>query len=113
MAGIDDLTYGELKSIAAMFASQPLLPSSIKHGIQIVVLDRGFVYVGDVTIDADFVYIENASNIRVWGTSKGLGELVDGPLPTTKLDKVGSVKANRRALIYLIAVKATAWIPKL
>ena len=42
-------------------------------GVQIVVLDRGFVYVGDVTVDADWVTIRNARNIRRWGTTRGLG----------------------------------------
>lgn len=77
--------------------------------IKIVVLDRGFVYVGEVEIDADFVTIRNAKNIRSWGTSKGLGELVSGPLSATKLDSVGTVKCPARALISLIDVEQSKW----
>ena len=77
--------------------------------IQIVVLDRGFVYVGYTTIEKDFVIIRNAKNIRVWGTSKGLGELVSGPLLGTKLDQIGTVKAPLRALISLINVEQAKW----
>jgi len=44
--------------------------------IKIVVLDRGFVYVGHVKLDGDFVTITGAKNLRKWGTTKGLGELV-------------------------------------
>ena len=40
-------------------------------GQHIVVLDRGFVYVGDVTIDGDFLRITDAKNIRYWGTKNG------------------------------------------
>ena len=77
--------------------------------IQIVVLDRGFVYVGYAKIEGDFVVLRNAKNIRVWGTTKGLGELVSGPLSGTKLDNVGTVKAPLRALISLINVEQTKW----
>jgi len=74
-------------------------------GQHIVVLDRGFVYVGDVEIRGDFLYVENAKNIRYWGTKNGLGELRNGPLPETKLDEIGSVIAPMRALIHLVPCK--------
>jgi hypothetical protein len=77
--------------------------------IKIVVLDRGFVYVGGVKIDGDFVVITGAKNIRIWGTTKGLGELVNGPLSGTKLDAVGVVRAPLRALISLIDVEQSKW----
>ncbi len=77
--------------------------------IKIVVLDRGFVYVGYTEIDGDFVNITRAKNIRYWGTTKGLGELVNGPLKDTKLDNVGTVKAPLRALISLIDVEPSKW----
>ena len=80
-----------------------------KGDIKIVVLDRGFVYVGHVEVSADWVTIQRAQNIRVWGTSKGLGELRNGPLSSTKLDNVGTVKAPTRALISLIDVEQKAW----
>ena len=71
-------------------------------GQHIVVLDRGFVYVGEIEVDAEYVRISNAKNIRVWGTKRGLGELRNGPLPETKLDVCGVVLAPKRALISLI-----------
>ena len=74
-------------------------------GQNIVVLDRGFVYVGDVTIDGDWLYITNAKNVRSWGTKNGLGELRNGPLESTKLDVVGEVIAPMRALIHLVPCK--------
>jgi hypothetical protein len=80
-----------------------------KGDIKIAVLDRGFVYVGRVTMEADFLVITNARNIRYWGTSKGLGELVNGPLSTTKLDVVGTVRVPLRALISLIDVVEAKW----
>ena len=77
--------------------------------IKIVVLDRGFVYIGRVEETDNFVVIRNASNIRIWGTSRGLGELVNGPLTNTKLDKVGTVRAPTRALISMIDVEQSKW----
>ncbi len=76
---------------------------------KIVVLDRGFVYVGAVKLDGDFVVIQNAKNVRVWGTTKGLGELFSGPLPKTVLDRTGTVRAPVRALIALIDVEQGKW----
>lgn len=72
---------------------------------QIVVLDKGFVYVGNVTIRDGWVNIENARNIRVWGTTQGLGELRNGPLKETKLDECGTVLAPLKSLIHLMSCK--------
>lgn len=77
--------------------------------IKIAVLDRGFVYVGLVSQEDDFYIINNAKNIRQWGTTKGLGELVSGPLANTKLDNVGTVRVPSRALISLIDVEQSKW----
>ena len=84
--------------------------SSTEGEIKIAVLDRGFVYVGQVdTSDPNMLVLRDAKNIRVWGTSKGLGELVNGPLSETKLDAVGTVRAPFRALISLIDVEQSKW----
>ena len=78
-------------------------------GTAIVVLDRGFVYVGKVTIEDDWCCITSAKNIRVWGTTNGLGELVNGPTKNTKLDAVGNVRAPLRAVISIIDAKDDKW----
>ena len=81
----------------------------VLQGLAIVVLDRGFVYIGKVTIEGDWCVIENAKNIRAWGTTKGLGELVSGPTSSTKLDQVGTVRAPMRAVISVIDVDGAKW----
>jgi hypothetical protein len=81
----------------------------VLQGVAIVVLDRGFVYIGRVTVDGDWCVIENAKNIRVWGTTKGLGELVKGPTAKTQLDQVGTVRAPMRAVISVIDVESDKW----
>lgn len=74
-------------------------------GMNIVVLDRGFVYVGHVTEEGEYIRVTGAKNIRFWGTKNGLGELREGPLPETKLDNVGEILAPKRALIHLVPCK--------
>lgn len=77
---------------------------------QIVVLQRGWVVVGDVSSDGeDRIKVENASVIRSWGTTKGLGQLVDGPTPSTKLDKAGTVRAHVLAVVFTLDVDAEKW----
>ena len=77
--------------------------------IKIVIVDRGFVYVGNTKVDGDMLIVTNAKNIRIWGTTKGLGELVSGPTSSTKLDIVGTVRIPMRALISLIDVEQSKW----
>ena len=60
--------------------------------VRIVVLQRGWVLVGHYSTKGDYGYLDGASVIRKWGTDKGLGQLVDGPVESgpyapTVLDK--------------------------
>ena len=83
---------------------------TVLSGFAVVVIDRGFVYVGDVVCNDDWCVISNAYNIRVWGTTEGLGELVrSGPTTETKLDAVGVVRAPMRAIISVIDSEASKW----
>jgi hypothetical protein len=82
----------------------------ILAGTAIVVADRGFVYVGNVKSDGQFCVVENAHNIRRWGTSRGLGELaLEGPKEGTNLDPVGTVRIPARAVISIIDTEAAKW----
>lgn len=78
----------------------------------IVVLDRGFVYIGDTEIKDNMLFVSNAKNIRIWGTSgKGLGFLADGPTNDTRADDVlGVIQAPLHAVIHLIAARKEKWI---
>ena len=76
---------------------------------QIVVLQRGWVVVGDVNKVDDELVIEDASVIRVWGTKKGLGELVGGPTGKTILDKAGTITVHQSAVVFLLDVDADKW----
>ncbi|QMU98760.1 hypothetical protein FVO59_12840 [Microbacterium esteraromaticum] len=78
-------------------------------GWKIVVLQRGWVVVGDVTVEGGELVIRDASVIRYWGTTKGLGELVDGPTEKTKLDPAGTVRAHVLGVVLTLDVKAEKW----
>jgi len=76
---------------------------------QIVVAQRGWIFVGDVTETEHDIVITNARNIRIWGTTKGLGQLANGPLSGTKHDEYGTVRLPRLGVVARINVVAGAW----
>lgn len=85
-------------------------PEPIDHGLAIVIADRGWVFVGQVKSDYEFVTITGARCVRRWGTSEGLGELATkGPRPNTVLDAPADMKVAARALIAIVPCEAGAW----
>lgn len=82
----------------------------VLEGFAIIVADRGYVYVGKVRMDDSFALMDEASNIRYWGTERGLGQLaLEGPTDKTKLDKVGSLRIPVRAIISVIDTEVSKW----
>src|SRR3990167_7360548 len=60
----------------------------ISGDIKIVILQRGWIIVGRFERIGSDCKLHNASVIRNWGTTKGLGEIASGgPTQNTKLDK--------------------------
>lgn len=61
-------------------------------GKEIVVCNARWNIIGECEKTADGLVLTNASVIREWGTTKGLGEIaISGPTSKTKLDYVGEV----------------------
>lgn len=81
--------------------------------VKIVVLQRGWVAVGKHSVEGDEVVLTDASVIRRWGTTKGLGELRAGPLRDTVLDPAGTVRAHRLAVVLTIDCEEAKWADKL
>ena len=78
--------------------------------IKIVVLQRGWVMIGRYSMEGDIVTLENAHVIRIWGTTKGLGELaLDGKQSSTKLDKAGHVEFHILTVVATINCVDTKW----
>jgi hypothetical protein len=69
---------------------------------EIVVLDRGWVLVGFVKGHANGdLRISQGAVIRVWGTTKGLGQLAfEGAQPATKLDPIPEGIIPARAVLF-------------
>ncbi|MBV6442728.1 MAG: hypothetical protein EPGJADBJ_04450 [Saprospiraceae bacterium] len=77
---------------------------------EIVVAQRGWVFIGDVSISDNEITIQNAKNIRRWGTTGGLGQLAaEGPQEGTKLDEYGTVSLHPLAVIARIKVTSDKW----
>mgnify|MGYP006302262819 CR=1 FL=1 len=79
--------------------------------IKIVILQRGWVMIGRLEREGAECKLHNASVIRKWGTSKGLGELaLNGPLPDTILDPCnGLVEFDYLTVVATIAVNEDVW----
>jgi hypothetical protein len=77
--------------------------------LKIIVLDKGFVFIGRVSGIADRIIIDEAYNIRKWGTSEGIGQLRNGPLAETVLDSSGTITAHKHAVLFFIDCDPTKW----
>ena len=78
--------------------------------IKIVILQRGWVYIGRFERNGNDCKLHNSYNIRVWGTSKGLPELVNGATSKTVLDKCdGVVEFDWLTVVHTITCNKSAW----
>ena len=79
--------------------------------IKIVVLQRGWVMVGRLERDGSECKLHNASVIRNWGTTKGLGEIAaGGPTSSTKIDATnGLVEFDYLTVVAAISCNKSAW----
>ena len=77
---------------------------------QIIVLQRGWVVVGDVEKSETEIKINNCSVIRVWGTSQGLGEIAsNGPTKNTKLDPCPPIIVHPLSVVLYMNVNEGKW----
>ena len=82
--------------------------------LTIIVIESGFVYVGfpsvaQHTILGKCCILTEAKNIRVWGTTKGLGQLANiGTTKDTKIDFVGVVTIPISKILHFIEVQEEA-----
>lgn len=77
---------------------------------KIVVLDRGWVVVGQLEKDAEWFTLTNGSVVRRWGTTEGIGELAEkGPLIETILEKIPLIKFHENKIIMIIDCFEQNW----
>tara|TARA_R110000822_G_scaffold261308_1_gene385966 strand:- start:10 stop:336 length:327 start_codon:yes stop_codon:yes gene_type:complete len=78
--------------------------------VQIVVLNRGWIVVGNVSESGDKTVIQNAAVIRRWGTANGLGELaMKGKLPDTILDACPDITTDTSNVVFLMNCEQSKW----
>lgn len=101
---IDNVKYVREDSIRTENNSGP-------KDIRIVVLPRGWNIVGEYRKQGNNCYLNNASVIRVWGTTKGLGQIAkEGPTKDTKLDPCnGEIEILEQNIIYTLKCEASKW----
>lgn len=86
------------------------VPVSKPADIKIVVCDRGFVLVGRVEIKDRYVVITDCGCVRIWGTTKGLGEIAsNGPTDSTKIDKQPRTVVHELQVVQMIDCEASKW----
>lgn len=100
------------RAVEKAFGEDSQASTSSGHmGTKIVVLQRGWVMVGDYYRDGDECTLSNSKVIRRWGTTKGLGELAkNGPTNDTILDDAGTTRFNRGAEVLAIDCEGAKWL---
>ena len=88
---------------------------SIEGDIKIIILQRGWIMVGKFQRTGNDCKLYNASVIRKWGTTKGLGQIAcNGPTNDTILDKCyGVVEFDYLTVVAIISVEESKWGSKL
>lgn len=86
-------------------------PTQSEAKIRIVILQRGWCMVGRFERKESECKLYDASVIRSWGTTKGLGEIAEGgPTTSTKLDKCnGLVEFDYLTVVATIACNDSKW----
>jgi len=75
----------------------------ITKDYKIIVIDNGWVLTGATVKKDDHLHVTEASVIRRWGTTAGLGQLaLQGVQPNTILDPVGEAEVPLRSVLFTI-----------
>ncbi len=86
-------------------------PEAIDSPVKIVILQRGWIMVGRFSRKGSDCTLSDASVIRNWGTTKGLGEIAkSGPTGSTKLDKCyGLVEFDYLTVVATLSCEEKVW----
>lgn len=108
---LDDLTIGEARELANLFGNGKSGKCIKDGGIKIVVLQRGWVVVGRYSQSGHDCQLDDAAVIRIWGTTEGLTELVNGPVANkTKLDKTSKpIRFHELTVVMTLDVDEDKW----
>jgi hypothetical protein len=79
---------------------------------RIVIAQSGWVFVGEYSVNKELhtVHLTDASCVRVWGTTAGLGQLaLKGPRKETVLDFAGVVDVPLSSVVATLRCDSDAW----
>jgi hypothetical protein len=79
---------------------------------RIVIVQQGWIFVGEYFFDPELncVHLDDASCIRVWGTTAGLGQLaLKGKQKETVLDYYGVVDAPLSSVVATLMCNPEVW----
>lgn len=112
---MNDINIETIELNGKKYYSQKPTNQEYQGDYKIVVLQRGWVMVGKLERNGSECKLHNASVIRAWGTTKGLGEIAgNGPTSSTKLDKCnGLVEFDYLTVVATIAVNEAKWVSAL
>ena len=80
------------------------------NAISIVILSNGWVAVGRVSKKTGTYQVCDASVIRTWGTTRGLGEIaLNGPTEQTILDPCGEFDTPDSSVVFVIKCDGAKW----
>jgi hypothetical protein len=106
MSKPDTMMIDEVKSVRADSIPEN---KNLSSDVRIVILQRGWVAVGRFSKEGSDCRLEKASIIRKWGTEKGLGQLISGPLPNTILDTCGTLQFHELAIVATLDCEVGKW----
>ena len=82
--------------------------------IRIVILQRGWVVIGRWQQNGSQCSLSNAAIIRVWGTTRGLGEIaLTGPTSKTILDPCPTLRFHELTVIATMDCVGEKWAHRL
>jgi hypothetical protein len=79
---------------------------------RIVIVQSGWVFIGEYSLDKELnaVHLTDASCVRVWGTTAGLGQLaLKGPQKETVLDFAGVVDIPMPSVVATLRCDPKVW----
>jgi hypothetical protein len=89
-----------------------------ENPIKIVILQRGWVLVGRYS-ETDHAsgargHLTDASVVRYWGPTKGLGQLAaEGPTEATKLDPCPPATFHELTVVFMLNCNESKWASRL
>jgi hypothetical protein len=107
-----DTTINEVEINGKTYVLKGSVKPGVTGNVKIVILQRGWVFVGRFSKEGSDCKLENAYCIRQWGTTKGIGELVAGPTSKTVLDDAGTVEFNELTIVAMVSADEKGWSKK-